>query len=320
MVGSPGHILTRARTVPSSSSRNLPKPVITPSTVASTPVGAVPTPEIYARRRAGCFSVFVVFVVGVFYLATRIFGGGEGGASSVPVMSSSTVTDPGPVSGSGDTTSTTLFVSPTLPPPTYAPGAPKIQIYGDSLATGYGTALEQYAQDVGYQADMATRGSSGLTRPEFFDWPNHLNVWLNNDGARLVVFGVGANDAQPITVDGQKFDVTSPEWSTEYSRRVREMIDLVSSRGKQLIWVGTPDAKEEGFRNKLSILRDATRAAVDAAAADGIEVRYYDTWSQFVGPNERGDDGFHLNQKASRVLGDSLLGVVKEMLPLEVVP
>ena len=61
---------------------------------------------------------------------------------------------------------------------------------------------------------------------------------------------------------------------------------------------------------------DARGAAIDAAAAEGLPVRYYDTWSQFMGSTERGSDGFHLNQAASRVLGDSLLVVVKEMLPL----
>ena len=272
-----------------------------------------PTPEIYARRRAGCFTVFVLFVVGLFVLAINIFGG-SAGTETAPITTTVVET------GSPTSIDTTTSTSSTMPQPTFAPGAPKVQIYGDSMATGYGTALEQYAKDAGYQADLATKGSSGLTRPEFFDWPNHLNVWLNNDGARLVVFGVGANDAQPITVNDQKFDVTTPEWSVEYSRRVREVIDMVTSRGKFLVWVGTPDAKEEGFRNKLSILRDATRAAVDAAVAEGVPVRYYDTWSQFVGPNERGDDGFHLNQRASRVLGDSLLVVVREMLPIEVAP
>jgi len=274
-------------------------------------VGTEPTPEIYARRRAGCFSVFVLVVVGLLVLAMRVFGGGSSSAAeSQPPVSASDAASATIVETSSAPTSS------TLPPPTFAPGAPKIQIYGDSLATGYGTALTAYARDAGYQADLASKGSSGLTRPEFFDWPNHLNVWLNNDGARLVVFGVGGNDAQPITVEGQKYDVTTPEWSAEYSLRVRAVVDMVTSRGKQLLWVGTPDSRDDGFTAKLTILRDATRAAIDAAAADGLPVRYYDTWSQFMGSNERGSDGFHLNQAASRVLGDSLLGVVKEMLPL----
>ena len=278
-------------------------------------MGKEPTPEIYARRRVGCFSVFALLVVAVLVLAIKVFGGGDSDAAGPPVSESGSTSNtvPNSVLDPGSTTSTTTS---TVPSPTFAPGAAKVQIYGDSLATGYGTALEAYAQDAGYQADLATKGSSGLTRPEFFDWPNHLNVWLNNDGARLVVFGVGANDAQPITVDDQKFDVTTPEWTVEYRRRVREVIDMVTSRGKQLVWVGTPDAKDDGFTAKLSILRDATRAAVDEAAAQGLAVRYYDTWSQFEGPNERGSDGFHLNQAASRVLGRSLLVVVQEMLPL----
>ena len=273
-------------------------------------MGTEPTPEIYARRRAGCFSVFVLVVVGILVLAIKVFGDGAQTSSADP-QPSVTATDSTPLAATSSAPT-----SSTIPPPTFAAGAPKIQIYGDSLATGYGTALKAYARDAGYQADLASKGSSGLTRPEFFDWPNHLNVWLNNDGARLVVFGVGGNDAQPITVNDQKFDVTTPEWSAEYGARVRAVVDMVTSRGKQLLWVGTPDARDDGFTAKLSILRDATRAAIDAAAAEGLPVRYYDTWSQFMGSTERGSDGFHLNQAASRVLGDSLLVVVKEMLPL----
>ena len=279
-------------------------------------MGTEPTPEIYARRRAGCFSVFVLVVVGILVLAIKVFGDGAQTSSADP-QPSVTATDSTPLASADSVAATSSApTSSTIPPPTFAAGAPKIQIYGDSLATGYGTALKAYARDAGYQADLASKGSSGLTRPEFFDWPNHLNVWLNNDGARLVVFGVGGNDAQPITVNDQKFDVTTPEWSAEYGARVRAVVDMVTSRGKQLLWVGTPDARDDGFTAKLSILRDATRAAIDAAAAEGLPVRYYDTWSQFMGSTERGSDGFHLNQAASRVLGDSLLVVVKEMLPL----
>ena len=63
--------------------------------------------------------------------------------------------------------------------------------------------------------------SSGLTRPDFFDWPKHLQDQVRKLRPDVVVVDFGGNDAQPIkTDDGKQYDVTDPQWLVEYSKRV----------------------------------------------------------------------------------------------------
>jgi hypothetical protein len=170
---------------------------------------------------------------------------------------------------------------------------------------------------------LATKGSSGLSQPRFFDWPNHLNVWVPEENADVVVIGLGANDGQDVYVNDVSYSTDDPEWAVEYQRRVAEVITLVTSQGRSLVWVGTPDAKAKGFRNNLSILRTATKNAVEAARTTGADVVYIDTWSLFLGldgnysqyvidPSDgerkksRDSDGFHLSLAGNKILAAAI--------------
>jgi catechol 2,3-dioxygenase-like lactoylglutathione lyase family enzyme len=77
-------------------------------------------------------------------------------------------------------------------------GPPRVSIYGDSLASGFGGLLKSTLDRQGVTTFLATHGSSGLSQPGFFDWPNHLNVWVPQENAGVVVIGLGANDGQDV--------------------------------------------------------------------------------------------------------------------------
>jgi hypothetical protein len=162
-------------------------------------------------------------------------------------------------------------------------GPPRVSIYGDSLAAGFGDLLKSNLDRQGVTTFLATKGSSGLSQPGFFDWPNHLNVWVPQENADVIVIGLGANDGQDVKVDGVSYSPEDPEWSIEYERRVTELVTVVTSEGRSLVWVGTPDGKGKAFRANLAILRTATKNAIDAARANGTDVVYLDTWSLFLG-------------------------------------
>jgi hypothetical protein len=69
--------------------------------------------------------------------------------------------------------------------------------------------------------------SSGLLRPEFFDWPAYLASEMALHDPQIVVFMVGANDAYV----GMPLDT--------YRTRVAAVMDQLS--GRRLIWVGQPN-------------------------------------------------------------------------------
>jgi hypothetical protein len=202
-------------------------------------------------------------------------------------------------------------------------GPPRVSIYGDSLAAGFGDLLKSNLDRQGITTFLATKGSSGLSQPGFFDWPNHLNVWVPQENADVIVIGLGANDGQDVKVDGVSYSPEDPEWSIEYERRVTELVTVVTSEGRSLVWVGTPDGKGKAFRANLAILRTATKNAIDAARANGTDVVYLDTWSLFLGldgnysqyvidPSDgerkksRDGDGFHLSLVGNKILAAAI--------------
>jgi hypothetical protein len=202
-------------------------------------------------------------------------------------------------------------------------GPPRVSIYGDSLAAGFGDLLKSNLDRQGVTTFLATKGSSGLSQPGFFDWPNHLNVWVPQENADVIVIGLGANDGQDVKVDGVSYSPQDPEWSIEYERRVTELVTVVTSEGRSLVWVGTPDGKGKAFRANLAILRTATKNAIDAARANGTDVVYLDTWSLFLGldgnysqyvidPSDgerkksRDGDGFHLSLVGNKILAAAI--------------
>jgi hypothetical protein len=206
-------------------------------------------------------------------------------------------------------------------------GPPRVSIYGDSLAAGFGDLLKSNLDRQGITTFLATKGSSGLSQPGFFDWPNHLNVWVPQENAGVVVIGLGANDGQDVKVDGVSYSPQDPEWSVEYERRVTELVAVVTTEGRSLVWVGTPDGKGKAFRANLATLRTATKNAIDAARANGTDVVYLDTWSLFLGldgnysqyvidPSDgerkksRDSDGFHLSLIGNKILAAAITAEV----------
>ena len=281
--------------------------------------------EVYARRR---MLVGLGVVAGVMAVIFAVQAMTSDSAAKVErssqaediVTQTSTVQDLGLATTlSPDTTTTTTTV--------VIQGPPRVSIYGDSLAAGFGDLLKSTLDRQGVTTFVATHGSSGLSQPGFFDWPNHLNVWVPQEDADVVVIGLGANDGQDVYVDGISHSTKDPEWSVEYQRRVTELATLVTSQGRSLVWVGTPDGKPKGFRANLTTIRTATKNAIDAIRANGADAVYLDTWNIFLGidgnysqyvidPSDgerkksRDSDGFHLSLVGNKILAAAITAEV----------
>lgn len=281
------------------------------------------SPEVYRRRQMlaglGVVAILMTVVLSIQALSSdsRQVSGvqvselGEGSSNSSEVevtVTTSTVVD---------STTTTLVID----------GPPRVSIYGDSLAAGFGGFLKSTLDRQGVTTFLATKGSSGLSQPGFFDWPNHLDVWVPQENADVVVIGLGANDGQDVYVNDVSYSTNDPEWAVEYQRRVAEVITLVTSQGRSLVWVGTPDGKAKSFRANLATLRSATKGAVEEAQAQGVDVVYVDTWSLFLGidgnysqyvidPSDgerkksRDSDGFHLSLAGNKILAAAITSEV----------
>lgn len=210
----------------------------------------------------------------------------------------------------GDTTTT----GPTTTVAPKPDGEIRVYIGGDSMAQGFGEALSRTTGEAGVEPTLDYKVSSGLTRPDFFDWPRHLQEKMASVQPDIVVVTFGGNDAQPIDVGDRNVPVDDPAWAEEYGRRVGAVMDYLSSEGRKLVWVGTPNAEGEGFNQRLSIIR----SVVQQQAATRPQVTFVDPWPMFLSPSGgyadyivdddgeaklmRANDGFHLNRVGAEYL------------------
>ena len=279
--------------------------------------------EVYIRRRVLVGLCFVALLMACVFTVQALSSDSAPRSTALAndqgELDQSTPQDPALSTTASPeiTTTTTLVID----------GPPRVSIYGDSLAAGFGGLLKSMLDQQGITTFLATKGSSGLSQPGFFDWPNHLNVWVPQENAGVVVIGLGANDGQDVYVNELSYSTNDPEWSIEYGRRVTELVTLVTSQGRTLIWVGTPDVKAKGFRANLEILRTSTKNAIDAARANGADAVYLDTWNLFLGldgnfspyvidPSDgkrkksRYSDGFHLSLAGNKILAAAITNEV----------
>ena len=126
------------------------------------------------------------------------------------------------------------------PGPPTADNPAVLYIIGDSDAGSIGPSLQRLASKTGVvKSVLDYKVSSGLTRPDFFDWPKHVQKKVPEVGPQIVVVTFGGNDAQPIKAqNGKTYQVSDPEWKAEYERRVGAAMDFLGADGRKVIWVG----------------------------------------------------------------------------------
>ena len=225
----------------------------------------------------------------------------------------------------------TVPIDPSEPAPRVAPTPDnplRLAVIGDSMVRFFGDTMVSLAQGTGViEAQTEHRLSSGLTRPDFYDWPARIVEVMAVDDPDAVVLMYGGNDAQALVVDGQIARPFSDGWVGEYSARVGHMMDLVTTDpDRLLIWVGQPIMRDPDFDQKMVELNKIYAAE----AATRERVRYVDTRDLFRGPDggfsryvideagQRTDvrltDGVHLSTIGGQWLSQLLLDELGEMV------
>jgi uncharacterized protein len=204
-----------------------------------------------------------------------------------------------------------------------------VWVGGDSLTSEFGPALaDRLARTRRAGAEVEFRFSSGLARPDFFDWPARLSEIVAEQDPDVFVVMFGANDGQNIAVRGQVLEFNSTAWRREYTRRVSAVIDVLSGDGRQLYWVGQPIARAADFDAKMQVLNE-----IYAEQADGRDgVTYVDTRPLFAGPDGayaaylpddngqsmlmRQQDGIHLTRAGGERLTSVIVSSLNKRWPL----
>jgi hypothetical protein len=171
-----------------------------------------------------------------------------------------------------------------------------------------------------------TKISSGLTRPDFYDWPRAMQGLVQQEKPDVVVLMLGANDAQGMLVDGQAVECCTKAWQSAYRNRVERVMTEVTSSGKhRLVWVGLPIMGQA----RLYAAAGVMNAIYEAEAAEHPGVTYVDAWSLFQDkkgefaaylPNKEGEqelvrtpDGVHFTLDGSTRLGQAIWSAIRSL-------
>jgi hypothetical protein len=167
------------------------------------------------------------------------------------------------------------------------------------------------------------RYSSGLTRPDYFDWFAAAASAIATDTPEVVVVMFGANDAQGIQTAAGPAGFGTEAWIAEYRARVAAMMDLLAAGGRTVYWIGQPIMRSESFAERMALLDTIYR---EEAARRPDWVRFVDTWSLMADAEGnyaaylpgadgspvlvRRSDGIHLTEAGAERIAESVLAMI----------
>jgi hypothetical protein len=200
----------------------------------------------------------------------------------------------------GDPNTTLDPTAPPTAPPTTVDPRPKLRVPtpdnplklwvgGDSISYEPGIAVQNIAaQTKLFNVVTDARPSTGLTRPDYFNWPQHLDrdvVPLDGGGIDpdVVMIMFGGNDAQNIPAyapEGNEVAVLgTPEWQAQYRKRVADTMDLLRSPkdDRLVMWLGSPIMGPNTVRHL-----DQLDYIFYTEAIKRPWVVYFDSWAFFT--------------------------------------
>jgi|HubBroStandDraft_6_1064221.scaffolds.fasta_scaffold371504_2 hypothetical protein len=160
------------------------------------------------------------------------------------------------------TTTTTVPPNPKLPT---AATPLRVLIVGDSIGLDMGGALQSDLAGTGVvNAALDGRESTGLTRPDYFNWPAELASDIKADNPQLVVVMIGANDAQDF-LGPPDTPYASPAWNGLYAQRVAQFMQVAGSTGAAVVWVGMPPMQNPTLSAQMADLNTIVKQQAGAA-------------------------------------------------------
>jgi lysophospholipase L1-like esterase len=138
----------------------------------------------------------------------------------------------------------------------------RIFIAGDSLMQGPATQLAPRFRARGLQPVDASRVSTGLAYPQFFDWVAKIKEAILKARVDAVIVFLGANDTFDMYDGPRQIAVGSPAWQRLYSSRVEEIAAFAKQRNVPLIWLGMPAMNRRDIQPYVPMMNRIYASAV----------------------------------------------------------
>jgi lysophospholipase L1-like esterase len=218
--------------------------------------------------------------------------------------------------------------APPFPPPAFthptAADRLRVLIVGDSLGIDMGGPLQNDLTNTGVvQATLDGRESTGLTRPDYFNWPVELQSDMTSIRPQVVVIMMGANDPQDF-LGPPDIPYASSKWNPMYAARVAAFMQIAESDGATVIWVGMPPMQNPTLSSEMG---DINTLDQQQALLAHPPVHFLSCWTllgtaqggytPFItnasgqAVNVRTPDGTHLTPAGGEVLSQLVLNYLR---------
>jgi len=205
----------------------------------------------------------------------------------------------------------------------------RVLVLGDSLGIDLGNALVPDLLATGVvHATLDGQVSTGLTRPDYFDWPTELATDLPLDNPQLVIIMMGANDGQDF-LGPPDVPYGTAQWDSMYAARVSSFMDEAASDGAQVLWVGMPPMQNPVLSAKMSTIDSID----EAQAAKHERVTFISSWTILGTPqgqftpylttpdgesvNIREPDGTHIAPGGAEILSEAVIATFPDDLHID---
>jgi len=157
----------------------------------------------------------------------------------------------------------------------------RIAFVGDSTSDGlWGGMSQLVSRDACLKASVElgryAKNSTGLTRPDRFDWAQEVRKVGESFKPKLFVMSLGLNDRQSVVEKGQITLENSPFYPDKYKERVTAVLRNVTPSNAALLWVGLAAmraaAADKDAREKNRLFEEAIRSFGVAT------MRYVEPW------------------------------------------
>ncbi len=159
---------------------------------------------------------------------------------------------------------------------------PKVLAIGSStMASLLGPALERMLRKDGLDVTSVGVPSSGLARPDFWDWADAAQKLVTEHAPDVVVVELGTNDFQGIWEVDRWVRRGQPEWESIYSARIERLLTVLAGprRERLILWVGPYAFAADNAIEQGPLVDLLLRERIAAWVAGAGRATYIDAWA-----------------------------------------
>jgi lysophospholipase L1-like esterase len=132
-----------------------------------------------------------------------------------------------------------FWLPPILQPTPQAPLT--VLDIGDSIGEDLGFGLgDLFSGDSYVKVLQKGQVDTGLADPSYYNWPGHLEQYLQKYDPGAVVIMMGANDDRNLVANGRTVVPGTLAWAQAYTTRVDVLMEASIVAGAHVVWVGLP--------------------------------------------------------------------------------